>query len=371
MFTPRLHTHKLCRLFPPQTHRMPVRHLHPSKGLSLTTTPPPSTMNIVCIGLDLAWSGGSSRDRSSQADVLIGHEVGSLEVWKSFVDLRGARNHNATRYDAIYDADAELLISAIKTEVARLEGDGASQFVLAIDAPLLCTQVGLGPRPRGPTKGEKVARSRSCEARLAARRSRCKGPWQSGLRIQAGAPLFPRVARLVSRLHEELGFVSWDGHDHTAPRPARTVIEIFPSEALWALGVNGFYEREEPSSVRMYKKLKMELRRRKKQGLKLYREEAVHFARKPLHGFVPLLEGELNIEPAVKRISDMACEHIDTVEVCRMDKRYDDLIDSAIAWLTALTFVHGTWHVFADVDGDGAIVGPGKPPGTDPSVELV
>jgi hypothetical protein len=305
--------------------------------------------------MDLAWWGGQSSEKASCWDAIVGHEVGSLAPWHRRIALRGAPNAAAKTDPCVpnYDADAELLVTALERELRRLETAGASRFVLAIDAPLITTQMGLAPRPRAAKKDEPVGLPRSCDTLVNRTKQEVGGPWQRALQTQPGAPLCPRVDRLVSRITRDLGFSCWDGSTPLNALPERTVIEIFPAEAIWALGVGGFFGRDAPDSIRLYKCL---------EGSHVTLEDASEWAARPLRGFIPLLGGVLDVAPVINTLVNWACEDATPERTLVLTKRYDDLVDSGIAWLTALAFVHGVSHAFAAADSDGHIVGPAKLP---------
>jgi hypothetical protein len=314
-----------------------------------------SLARTVCLGMDLAWWGGQPREKASCWDALVGHEVGSLTPWHQRIDLRAAPNAAAKTDPCVpnYDASADLLVEALGKELRRLQDAGASRFLLAIDAPLTTTQGSLPPRPRAAKEGETVGLPRSCDLLVNQTKRALAGPWQRAVQIQPGAPLCPRVGRLVERITGDLGFTCWDGQTPLNALPERTLIEIFPAEAIWALGVGGFFNRDAPDSIRLYKCL---------EGSHVTREDASAWASRPLNGFVPLLKGILDVAPAIETLVEWACEDATPDGTLVLTKRYDDLVDSGIAWLTALSFLHGDSHVFVAPDSDGHIVGPSKLP---------
>ena len=70
----------------------------------------------------------------------------------------------------------------------------------------------------------------------------------------------------------------------------------------------------------------------------------------------------LDVATAVEKLAVWACADALPDETIVLTKRYDDLVDSGIAWLTALAFAHENYHVLAAPDGDGHIVGPAHLP---------
>jgi hypothetical protein len=188
---------------------------------------------------------------------------------------------------------------------------------------------------------------------LNAKKKAMGGRWERAVRVQPGAPLCPRVARLVDRVTTELGFSLWDGRTPRERLPSRTLIETFPAEAIWALGVSGFFGPEAPDSIRLYKLLS---------GRHVTRRDAMEWAARPLRGFARLLEPKIDLSPAIEDIVDWACADAKQDGGLLLTKRYDDMVDSAIAWLTALAFARDEFHVLVAPDSDGHIVGPGRLP---------
>jgi hypothetical protein len=252
-----------------------------------------------------------------------------------------------------YDGDAGLLIGALEVELRRLEGDGASRVILAIDAPLATKQTNLPPRPRAADEDKPVGQRRSCDTLFSQTKEAIGGPWGRAAQIQPGAPLCPRVHRLVERLIRDLGFSLWDARTPPGASPTRTLIEIFPAEAIWSLGVSGLLGRNAPDSIRLYKSLG---------GRHVTLNDALDWACRPLRGFVSLLSPGLDVATAVEKLAVWACADALPDETIVLTKRYDDLVDSGIAWLTALAFAHENYHVLAAPDGDGHIVGPAHLP---------
>ncbi|MEI9942234.1 MAG: hypothetical protein WDO69_33880 [Pseudomonadota bacterium] len=169
--------------------------------------------NTVCLGLDLAWWGGKVQRGASCWDAIVGNEVGSLKPWHCRVDLRDSPTIAADQdpFVANWDADAELLVQEMRKQLSRLSNDGASRFLLAIDAPLATTKVGLSPRRKANEKNEKGGEFRSCDILVGNARAAIGTPWQRVMKVQPGAPLCPRVRCLFERVTAELGFTYWDG----------------------------------------------------------------------------------------------------------------------------------------------------------------
>ena len=175
--------------------------------------------------------------------------------------------------------------------------------------------------------------------------------WHSDLRIQSGSPVAPRIASILKKLNTKCGIVCW-GLDRSGHE--RQVIEIFPSEAIWSLGLQNGFPNLKPSEVRSYKSKKPSC---------LVREAALETALKPLLGFVECFECQvrLPLRPWCEQVANYACavaEDRKKVGLVRKGKGFDDPIESGVAFLTAVSFVCGLFHSWGD-GSDGTIVGPG------------
>ncbi len=122
------------------------------------------------------------------------------------------------------------------------------------------------------------------------------------------------------------------------------MIEIFPSEAIWSLGVLGAYAGFDSATVRAYKA-------RQPRFLDLTEADAV--ARRPLAGFLPLLtEAGLPERAVAGWVDHIATEAIRLAATkdgsIRKSKCFDDIIDSGIAFLTAASCAVGQFHQWGD-----------------------
>ncbi len=309
--------------------------------------------NHVCIGLNVAWWGGQGRGNpASSADFLLGNQVGSLKPYRQLVDLRSAPNPLAEDHcQPNFDANADVTIAALRKEIARLEEASATGFILAVDAPLMTAQSGQSPRRRVAKKGDKGGVSyRSCETRFVENVRARGGPFRRVVNIQPGAPLPPRVGRLSERLTGELGFTYLTTFTEGETLPPRVLLEVYPFEAIWALGVAGYYGGNEPDWVTTYKKLERCI---------VSRGDAMEWARRPLRAFIPLLADVIDVTAAIDTVAHWACESRTSDDSFKVTRRYEVLVDAALVWLTALAFRHGKYHVFRDADEDGALIGPG------------
>jgi hypothetical protein len=308
----------------------------------------------VCIGLNVAWWGGQGRGNpASSADLLLGHQVGSLRPWRQVVDLRAAPNALAADHcQPNFDAEALLITAAIRKELARLTEAGAERFILAIDAPLVTTQAGLTARRRVAKKGEKGAVTyRTCETRLVEKVRSVAGVWRRTVNVQPGAPLPPRIAQLVTRLTTDLGFTYWNSASEPAEQPERLLIEVYPFEAIWALGSAGFYGGNDLDWVNTYKKL---------ERCVITRQDGLEFARRPLGAYASLLSSLAGLSSSIDTLAAWACDGKSGDDSFKVTRRYEAVVDAAMIWLTALAFTQGSYHVFSGTDGDGTLVGPSQ-----------
>jgi hypothetical protein len=175
--------------------------------------------------------------------------------------------------------------------------------------------------------------------------------WHTDLRIQCGSPIAPRIASILEKLKSECGFVCW-GVDRSPHE--RQVIEIFPSEAIWSLGLLSGFPSMKVCDVRSYKK---------KTPRSLVQDVALATALTPLLGFVECFGSQvvLPFRSWCEQVAEYACAiAADTRNsgAVRKDKGFDDPIESGLAFLTAVSFVAGFSHTWGD-GSDGTIVGPG------------
>ena len=240
----------------------------------------------------------------------------------------------------------------------------AGQFdrcIVALDAPLeAANREGQAPRPKSVRKGEVLgSKQRQCETALQMFKRECWGPrakdWNHDLRIQSGSPIAPRVQKVIQAFKRR-GFEICREPDSSA---LRQVIEIFPSEAIWALGIGSCYGASDSRSVRAYKMRKPRT---------LPQKEAFRMACKPLEGFRQLLStpgaGRLEsdvLDTWISTIAANACAVSRSRQdgIIAKDKGFDDPIDSGIAFLTAVAYSVGRFHVWGN-GVDGTIIGPGE-----------
>ncbi len=318
----------------------------------------------LCLGIDVTWWGKSPRHRVSQRDTIahavVQHGVPN-DVQFSIVDLSWAPNPKSGEpTEANFDADARLLAGEI-SRVLEEHRERCAQCIITLDAPLESM-----PRPKQPPrvktagKGQATgAERRQCESAIQSHKSEVNPQhwraWHADLRIQSGSPVPPRITRLVRELVDEHGFVLW-GQDRRLH--SRAVIEIFPSEAIWSLGLLGAYAGLTSQEVRAYTAKKLR---------ELSVEAAEQEALRPLAGFVNLLQGPASTVLPARRWCEQIARHACSVAhdaatgTVRKGKGFDDPIESGIAFLTAVAFALGRFHSWGD-GADGTIVGPGEWP---------
>jgi hypothetical protein len=304
--------------------------------------------SVLCIGLDVAWFGGSAGDRDSQHDclawTLLDRRAGRPLTILSHLERVSLQNR---------DPDASQLLRAIE---ALLETHrSVDRVVFAIDAP-----VQAAPRPHLPARaasapGGSIER-RACENYLSQHRQRIDslmggaGDWYPN--ILPGAPLAPRVLNLLAGL-DRLGFRLWTTAEQAA---ARLVIECFPAEAIWAMRrLDRYAAALTGTQVKRYKGLDGSLTAQRVTAL-------IHTV---LGGFAADSgnAGVWNIlvEHAIDwLLADAAWRT--APDQYRGGKLLDDVVDSMICLGTAMSYAHGRFHVWLDPGqpADGHIIGPGR-----------
>lgn len=354
----------------------------PVVSLRPALTTPLTVESTVCIGLDFAWWGGGSDERS-QTDTIFfaavrGDQADPLSMRR--IVLKTTFNPEAAVTAPNCDADAALVLAAVEEAVTSQRD--ASRVVLAVDAPLQALdRPDLPPRSRKmerrTAEGEETAKGlkpRQCEeaARKGLQEDRGKSGWKHVWNIQAGAPIPPRVAALVAGL-KRLGFELYRTPDESLGR--RVLIECFPGEALWALGVLGHFDGYRPGEAKEYKVERWA-------DPRLWGEPAATGKRpwpdvlgwvyRGLYGFGAL--GVLGVPPEVFRgwmadltrhvlTDDLIPVKTDPLRRPRRGKPLDDLVESMNCFLTAVSFARGRAHVWlGDDPQDGHIIGPGCQP---------
>ena len=302
------------------------------------------TDNVLLIGLDIAWWGGSRSNRSSQYDCLAVLRFGQANRQWSF-DLQRI---------ALVDRDPQStqVAEAIKRLVEDA-GEGA-RVIVAMDAPLQAVARPHLPN-RSPLPAKGSVERRRCEVRLSEDRKAIDREdggsrgWQPN--IQPGAPLAPRVVNLVESL-ETIGFVCWSPELHDNQR---MIVECFPAEAIWAIHCFGAY----PDEARV-----QEAKGYKGLGRVTLESQQIQ---KLVNVYLPPFRNSSGNPALWDQVVEDSINLLLKDETWKTDGRYrggklfDDFIDSMICLACALSFENNQAHVWFDPDhpDDGHIIGPG------------
>lgn len=316
---------------------------------------------ILCLGIDVAWWGGQRNNSESQRDTIVYTTINAgiaADLIFRPVNLSVAANpKRSDPTEPNNDADGSILGKAVSSIIKEHEGK-CSRFMLALDTPVEAAHRPTQPaRIKAGKKGEKTgAERRQCERELEAYkkslRKRFAGTgWNASLKVQSGSPVSPRMRCLLGQAEMD-GFSFWR---KGCPAHDRQLIEIFPSEAIWSLGVQGRYPGRSSSEVRAYKR---------SEPKRVAKPEARDQAMATLSGFTQLFDSPLVSHlPAprwAEQIADYACGvALDDGGTVSKGKGFDDPIESGIALLTGIAFLVGNFHAWGD-GSDGTVVGPGR-----------
>ena len=297
----------------------------------------------LCIGLDLAWFGGSKNDPRSRYDFLAVALLGSGSDVEEAECLRvPLPNH---------DLDAEETVTGLKNLMKKYDAK-ADRVVLAVDAPLQAAIRGLPVRKPIP-KTDSVKR-RACEAYLNCKRKSidnaaggAKG-WHPN--IQPGAPLAPRVESLLKKLGGTLK--PWT---REKAQNGKLIIECFPAEAIWSAKRMGWFATNiGASKAKEYKNQK---------GKRLTFEKVTKLVVAVLSPFGKVCKGNLWDKRIVSKVLDAILTDRDWKRNDRYPggKMLDDVVDSLMCLATAISYAAGDAHVWQDLNhpSDGHIIGPG------------
>lgn len=352
--SPPINAEKLLpRLGPPQRR---TDRTAQTQTIPILPTKPYTRTNraVLCIGLDLAWWGGSLGVPESQNDALsymvLGGDPGTLEICR--VPLATQPNPNRDEFTSNCDPAANATVEALKDVI---EAHTASQIVLAVDAPLIAAPRDL-PRRSKISRPGMLARREPEQALDAAMRA---GPaaWRSCCHIQPGAPVCSRVEALVDELTKRLGFQLYNHNCRDTPE--RSLVECFPSEAIWALGCLSHYPPITPKEARAYKGFSSDWHPIPTVMHAVYLHVVGFISALGVPGsWVRLWAAQL----ASAILTDPKMNDA-SAKCVRGGKLFDDVIDSVNALFTAVSFCHDTSHVWIGPDlSDGHIVGPGRFP---------
>ena len=300
----------------------------------------------LCIGLDIAWFGGSKNDPSSRYDFLAAVLLDSKSNVQDVDYLRVHLNN--------HDLAARQTAAGLKTLIEKYDSK-AERIVLAVDAPLQAVSRRLPARMPIPKKG--TVQRRACEEYLNCKRKSidkssggAKG-WHPN--IQPGAPIAPRVESLLHEL--ESTFQPWTVGN---PEIQKLIIECFPAEAIWSAKRMGWFaDYLCADDVKAYKKQK---------GKQLIAQEVTELVETILLPFGKVCRAsdwnDQVVAQALKKILK------DSDNLWKKNDRYsggkmlDDVVDSLICLATAISYASGNAHVWQDANNleDGHIIGPGK-----------
>jgi hypothetical protein len=299
----------------------------------------------LCIGLDIAWFGGSKNDPGSRYDFLaVALFDQNLRVKKADCERISLTNH---------DLDAALTFEELKKFVAKYPE--AKRIVLAVDAPLQAAVRTLSVRQPKPEK--RTVMRRACEQILNCKRksidqSRGGGQgWHPN--VQPGAPLAPRVAALLQKC-EQL-FRLWTAENALQQK---LIIECFPAEAIWATKQLGkFPGNAKVAKVKAYKKQK---------GKQLTARQVTELAMAILQPFAYVCAADDWNDVILKHIIETILADNNGLwkrgDIYPGGKMLDDIVDSLICLATAVSYTTGMAHVWHDPNHplDGHIIGPGN-----------
>lgn len=290
----------------------------------------------LCIGLDMAWHGGSKKDPASQQDVVLAVSRTSISETP---ELQILRLRLVDR-----DPEARQLLKAV-SDASEAHCSSNLRLFIGVDAPLQAKQ---RPDQRWTYRASDRALS---EGRMAVdRRQGGSLGWHP--KLQPGYPIPPRVQALVNGLQSaELARI-WQPQCNGAQG---ILLESFPSEALWSARTKGLYPISMAAEVKAYKK-------QRGQWLEASRVRSlVETVLLPLGGFlaIPTMWASLVEQLIDWLLSDPNWEQEGRY---RGGKGLDDAVDSAICLLIALCASEGNAHAWFDPEHpeDGHIVGPGS-----------
>ena len=300
---------------------------------------------VLCIGLDIAWFGGSKGKRDSQYDCLAavlvqpGYDNFVPQLQRVLLDGR--------------DPEAIQLLEAV--DIMIQANQSVEQVIFALDAPIQAeVREHFGVRAPAPAAG--TVERRACESWFSARRQAIDleaggaNGWDP--KILPGAPLAPRVEHFLGGLVAR-GFDLWMSDQRA---PARLVIECFPAEAIWAMKRMELYPAEMTAAqAKAYKE---------QEGNHLNGERVQMLVRDVLGAFGTASGDQVRwnglVNDALAWMLDD--ETWQTPEgLYRGGKLLDDVVDTMICLATSLSYLRRQAHVWFDLDhaNDGHIIGPG------------
>ena len=313
-----------------------------------------------CVGVDITWWGGGKSNRASRRETIVAIRLcDEPTITIETIDLNSVPNpSSADNQEPNFDRDGSYLVHALLQIIDQTAAKN-DKVLIALDAPLeAADRPGQPPRRKAVAKGESMGSARrECENALA-RYARTlpedvRKMWNRDLRIQSGSPIPPRITSVLEQLHQR----RYEVVRSTKQQPQFGIVEIFPSEAIWALGTLGHYPELTSKDVRAYKS---------KTDRIMSPDLAHEIGSRPLLGFSRMLERSNSVDAAVVAHwidaltrNAVACAQSEDHALVHKGKGFDDPIDSGIAALTCVAYALGHHHLFGD-GTDGAIVGPGR-----------
>ncbi len=302
----------------------------------------PNLNPTLCIGLDIAWFGGSQNNHASKFDFIV---AALIEPKNGLINFDCQRIRLMDR-----DPEAELTFHALNEIIANFNGK-FEQVVVAIDAPLQATPRNLPPRQ--PLADSGTIQRRACEEVLNLHRKNidraCGGSKGWHPNIQPGAPLAPRIEALLNKIGNT--FDLWTQEHSNSPK---LLIECFPAEAIWAAKRMGWYPANiNAIQAKAYKKQK---------GNILTAQNVTDLITTTLWPF-----GNTCDQSVWNRVVNHLLVAILGDNDWRNNDCYpggkmlDDVVDSMICLTTAIGYTTGIAHVWHDQNhpNDGHIIGPG------------
>ena len=282
---------------------------------------------VLVIGVDPAWWGGSRASRRSRCDLIFagwldGDRIADVQVVS--VELSAKPNRTADEFSPLFDPDAELLSAAI----LRI-AEGAESAICAVDAPIFGP---AGKRPRCMRGKSGAVSFRECDRDLA---RASLGSRRFKPTLQPASPIPPRMAHLAERL-KTAGFAAPKGAGAEAGE--RLLIEAFPAATIWSLAEAGFYGDMSEPELREYKR-----------RASPHPSEARALCELVLGGVADFLNAcGLQVpdlcEPVVRAYGSGRCF------------RLHDAIDAALSWSVGAAFAIGRVRIFGERGEGGFIV---------------
>jgi predicted RNase H-like nuclease len=313
-----------------------------------------------CVGVDITWWGGGKSNRASRRETIVAIRLcDEPTITIETVDLNSVPNpSSADNREPNFDRDGSYLVHALLEVVDQVAAKN-DKVLIALDAPLQAAhRPDQLPRRKAVARGESMGSTRrECENALARYATTLpkdvRKAWNRDLRIQSGSPIPPRITSVLEQLQER----KYEVVRSTKQQPEFGIIEIFPSEAIWALGTLGHYPELNSQEVRAYKSKKDRI---------MSPDQALKIASRPLLGFARMLKRSDSVDSAVVASwidalthNAVACAQTEDHGSVHKGKGFDDPIDSGIAALTCVAYTLGHHHLFGD-GTDGAIIGPGR-----------